>query len=385
MKVYLDNGATSYPKPQSVYNSIYDYMTQVGSNVGRGASSSSLKGNQLIFEAREAISSFFNFDKIENVIFTPNITYSLNTLIGGCVQKGWHVITSVMDHNSTLRPLHKLGKEGTIELDIIDADANGFIKLDELKSKIKSNTKLIVLSHASNVVGSIQPLKEVGSICKDNNIFFIIDSAQSAGCINVDFKDLNCSALAFTGHKSLFGPQGTGGFLINDELNEICLPLIEGGTGSASSDVYQPTFMPDKFESGTMNAPGIAGLLAGIKFIENEGLTTIKEHEDYLAKKFIDGLLNINSINLYGSKETFNRTPSISVNSSKIDNSELGFLLDSEYGIITRTGLHCAPLAHKAVGSYPNGSLRFSLGYFNDDKDIDYTLSALNKILSKLK
>lgn len=385
MKVYLDNGATSYPKPQSVYNSIYDYMTQVGSNVGRGASSSSLKGNQLIFEAREAISSFFNFDKIENVIFTPNITYSLNTLIGGCVQKGWHVITSVMDHNSTLRPLHKLGKEGTIELDIIDADANGFIKLDELKSKIKSNTKLIVLSHASNVVGSIQPLKEVGSICKDNNIFFIIDSAQSAGCINVDFKDLNCSALAFTGHKSLFGPQGTGGFLINDELNEICLPLIEGGTGSASSDVYQPTFMPDKFESGTMNAPGIAGLLAGIKFIENEGLTTIKEHEDYLAKKFIDGLLNINSINLYGSKETFNRTPSISVNSSKIDNSELGFLLDSEYGIITRTGLHCAPLAHKAVGSYPNGSLRFSLGYFNDEKDIDYTLSALNKILSKLK
>lgn len=385
MKVYLDNGATSYPKPQSVYNSIYDYMTQVGSNVGRGASSSSLKGNQLIFEAREAISSFFNFDKIENVIFTPNITYSLNTLIGGCVQKGWHVITSVMDHNSTLRPLHKLGKEGTIELDIIDADANGFIKLDELKSKIKSNTKLIVLSHASNVVGSIQPLKEVGSICKDNNIFFIIDSAQSAGCINVDFKDLNCSALAFTGHKSLFGPQGTGGFLINDELNEICLPLIEGGTGSASSDVYQPTFMPDKFESGTMNAPGIAGLLAGIKFIENEGLTTIKEHEDYLAKKFIDGLLNINSINLYGSKETFNRTPSISVNSSKIDNSELGFLLDSEYGIITRTGLHCAPLAHKSVGSYPNGSLRFSLGYFNDEKDIDYTLSALNKILSKLK
>lgn len=385
MKVYLDNGATSYPKPQSVYNSIYDYMTQVGSNVGRGASSSSLKGNQLIFEAREAISSFFNFDKIENVIFTPNITYSLNTLIGGCVQKGWHVITSVMDHNSTLRPLHKLEKEGTIELDIIDADANGFIKLDELKSKIKSNTKLIVLSHASNVVGSIQPLKEVGSICKDNNIFFIIDSAQSAGCINVDFKDLNCSALAFTGHKSLFGPQGTGGFLINDELNEICLPLIEGGTGSASSDVYQPTFMPDKFESGTMNAPGIAGLLAGIKFIENEGLTTIKEHEDYLAKKFIDGLLNINSINLYGSKETFNRTPSISVNSSKIDNSELGFLLDSEYGIITRTGLHCAPLAHKAVGSYPNGSLRFSLGYFNDEKDIDYTLSALNKILSKLK
>ncbi|MGL4731347.1 MAG: aminotransferase class V-fold PLP-dependent enzyme [Clostridium sp.] len=384
MKIYLDNGATSYPKPQNVYNSIMEYMTQIGSNIGRGASSASLKGNHVVFQGREALANFFNFDKVENVVFTPNITYSLNMLIKGSVKNNWHVITSVMDHNSTLRTLHSLKNDGIIDLDIVDADKNGFINIDNFKNLIKENTKLVVLSQASNVCGSIQPLKDIGKICKEKGISFIIDSAQSAGCIDVNFKDLNCSALAFTGHKSLFGPQGTGGFLINDEFNDICKPLIEGGTGSLSSDILQPTFMPDKFESGTMNAPGIAGLLAGIKFINNEGLNTIKEHEDYLAKKFIDGVLNIESLVLYGSTKTENRTPSISINSTKIDNSELGFILDNEYGIVTRTGLHCAPLAHKALGSYPNGSIRFSLGYFNDEKDVDYALYALNKVISSL-
>lgn len=384
MKIYLDNGATSYPKPQNVYNSIMEYMTQIGSNIGRGASSASLKGNHVVFQGREALANFFNFDKVENVVFTPNITYSLNMLIKGSVKNNWHVITSVMDHNSTLRTLHSLKNDGIIDLDIVDADKNGFINIDNFKNLIKENTKLVVLSQASNVCGSIQPLKDIGKICKEKGISFIIDSAQSAGCIDVNFKDLNCSALAFTGHKSLFGPQGTGGFLINDEFNDICKPLIEGGTGSLSSDILQPTFMPDKFESGTMNAPGIAGLLAGINFINNEGLNTIKEHEDYLAKKFIDGVLNIESLVLYGSTKTENRTPSISINSTKIDNSELGFILDNEYGIVTRTGLHCAPLAHKALGSYPNGSIRFSLGYFNDEKDVDYALYALNKVISSL-
>ncbi|NEU04379.1 aminotransferase class V-fold PLP-dependent enzyme [Clostridium senegalense] len=384
MKVYLDNGATSYPKPQTVYNSIMDYMTQVGSNIGRGASSSSLEGNHITFQCRELICNFFHFDKVENVIFTPNITYSLNMLIKGSVKKGWHVLTSVMDHNSTLRTLHSLKNDGIIDLDIIDANRDGFISVESFKSMIKENTKLVVLSQASNVCGSIQPLKEIGQICKEKGIYFIIDTAQSAGCIDVNFKDLNCNALAFTGHKSLLGPQGTGGFLIDDNFNNICNPIIEGGTGSSSSDVLQPTFMPDKFESGTMNAPGIAGLLAGINFINNEGLTTIKEHEDYLAKKLIEGLLNIDSIILHGSKETIDRAPAISINSTKIDNSELGFMLDNQYGIITRTGLHCAPLAHKALGSYPNGSIRFSLGYFNDERDIDYTLNSINKILKSL-
>ncbi|GAA0123639.1 MULTISPECIES: aminotransferase class V-fold PLP-dependent enzyme [Clostridium] len=383
MKVYLDNGATSYPKPQSVYNDMFNYMTKIGSNVGRGASSSSLMGNKIIYEARKTLIEFFNFDKIENVIFTPNITYSLNMLIKGSVKKGWHVITSVMDHNSTLRALHTLSENNIIELDIVGASKEGFINIEELKNKIKNNTKLIVLSHASNIVGSIQPLEEIGKLCREKNIYFIVDSAQSAGALEVDFKKLNCSALAFTGHKSLLGPQGIGGFLIDDEFNSECIPIIEGGTGSVSSSVIQPQFMPDKFESGTMNAPAIAGLLAGIKFINSEGINTIKEHEEYLTDKFLTGLLNMKDIIIYGNKSTENRTSTISLNSTKIDNSELGFTLDSEYGIITRTGLHCAPLAHEAVGSYPNGSIRFSFGYFNDLKDVNYTLDCINKVLCR--
>lgn len=390
MQIYLDNAATTFPKPTSVYNAMMNYMTNIGSNPGRGASSSSLKGNKVIFEARNTLANFFHFEKVENLIFTPNITYSLNMLIKGSVKPGWHVITSVMDHNSTLRTLHNLANSGTIELDILNANNLGEISIDEFKEKIKSNSKLVILSHGSNVTGTIQPLKEIGKICKERGIHLIIDSAQTAGVLDLDFHELNCSALAFTGHKSMFGPQGIGGFLISDEFNEICTSLIEGGTGSVSSDIFQPNFLPDKFESGTMNGPAIAGLLEGIKFINSEGLTTIKEHEDYLTKQFIQGALSIPTIHVYGHKDIYNsegishRTSTISINSSKIDNSELGFYLDSQYGITTRTGLHCAPLAHKAIGTYPNGALRFSFGYFNDLKDVEYALSSINKIINTL-
>jgi cysteine desulfurase family protein len=384
MQVYLDNAATSFPKPTSVYNSIMNYMTNIGANPGRGASMSSLKGNKIIFEARNTLAEFFHFSKVENVIFTPNITYSLNMLIKGSVKKGWHVITSSMDHNSTLRALHNLSNNGIIELDILNANSLGEISVEEFKSKVKSNTKLVILSHGSNVTGTIQPLEEIGNICKLNHIHFIIDSAQTAGVLDLDFNKLNCSALAFTGHKSLLGPQGNGGFLINDEFNNICTSLIEGGTGSVSSDIIQPSFLPDKFESGTMNAPAIAGLLEGVKFINSEGLQAIKEHEDILTNKFIDGVLNIPSIQVYGHKDTSLRTSTISINSNKIDNSELGFYLDSQFGITTRTGLHCAPLAHKSIGTYPTGTIRFSFGYFNDIKDVDYALSSINSIISKL-
>jgi cysteine desulfurase family protein len=382
MQIYLDNAATSFPKPTAVYNSVMNYMTNIGSNPGRGASSSSLKGNKVIFEARNTLSEFFHFDKVENVIFTPNITYSLNMLIKGSVKKGWHVITSTMDHNSTLRTLSNLSLQQIIELDIVNANALGEISVEEFKKKIKPNTKLVVLSHGSNVTGTIQPLKEIGKLCKDMGIYLIIDSAQTAGVLDLDFKALGCSALAFTGHKSLFAPQGIGGFLIDDEFNNLCTSLIEGGTGSLSSDVLQPSFLPDKFESGTLNGPAIAGLLAGVNFINEEGLTTIKEHEDFLTEKFIDGVLNIPTIQLYGIKDVSRRTSTISINSSKIDNSEFGYILDSQYGISTRTGLHCAPLAHKSIGTYPNGTLRFSFGYFNDIKDVDYALSSIQKIIN---
>lgn len=383
MKIYLDNAATTFPKPVEVPQAVMNYMTNVGSNPGRGASQSSFQGNRVVFQCREALCDLFKFDKTENVIFTSNITSSLNILIKGVVQKGWHVITSAMDHNATLRPLHTLKEAGIIELDIVKCSPMGVLDVEDLKSKIKSNTKLIVLSHASNLVGSIQPLELVGQICKEKDIFFIIDAAQTAGVLNLDFNTLGCNALTFTGHKSLLGPQGIGGFLIDDKLNSSVNTIIEGGTGSVSSDVIQPEFLPDKFECGTLNTPGIAGLLSGINYINSTGIDTIREHEDELCQKFIDEVMNIDSIELYGFKDVANRTAVVSLNSSKMDNSELGFYLDNEFGITTRTGLHCAPLAHKTIGTYPKGTIRFSFGAFNELRDIHYAVDSINKVLKQ--
>lgn len=384
MKVYLDNAATSYPKPERVTYAVMNYMMNIGSNPGRGGYSLALEGDRIVYRCREALMNLFNFDKVENIIFTPNITTSLNLLIKSTIKDGWHVITSSMDHNSVLRPLSALAKRGKIELDIINSSKEGIISIDELKKHIKCNTKMIVLSHASNVVGTIQPLEQIGAICRQNNIYFIIDSAQTAGSIKVDFKKLNCNALAFTGHKSLLGPQGTGGFLIDDALNNEAVSFYEGGTGSLSNSIEQPDFLPDKFESGTLNAPGIAGLLEGIHFIEETGISSINEQEEYLTQKFIDGLMNIDSIYVYGFHDSSLRTSVISINSSKISNSELGFLLDTEFGIMARTGLHCAPLAHTSLGTFSNGTIRFGIGPFNNITDINYTLRSINSIIKRM-
>ncbi|EDU38112.1 cysteine desulfurase [Clostridium sporogenes] len=384
MKIYLDNAATTYPKPEKVYSSILNYMKNVGASPGRGGYENALTGDRMVYKCRQSLINLFNFNKIENVVFTSNITASLNILIKSIVEDGWHVITSAMDHNSVIRPLVSLEKSNKIKLDILNCSEEGLINIEDFKNAIKDNTKLVVLSHASNIVGTIQPLETIGKICKEKGIYFIIDSAQTAGVLPLDFQNLNCNALAFTGHKALLGPQGIGGFIIDDKLNNIATNFIEGGTGSLSESTLQPDFLPDKFESGTMNTPGIAGLLAGIEYINEEGLNTIKEREEYLSREFINGLLNINSIKVYGPLDASLRTATISINSSKIDNSELGFLLDSEFGIMVRTGLHCAPLAHKTIGSFPQGTLRFSFGAFNDIKDINYALYALNSILSRM-
>ncbi|MGH4121439.1 MAG: aminotransferase class V-fold PLP-dependent enzyme [Clostridium sp.] len=384
MKIYLDNAATTFPKPPEVYTSMMNYITNIGTNPGRGASTASLVGNKVILNCRYALMDFFHFDKVENVIFTPNITTSLNTLIKSVVKQGWHVITSSMDHNATLRPLNALCQKGIIELDIIPCSKEGLLNIEDFINSLKPNTKLVVLSHSSNIIGTIQPLEAIGKICKDKGIFFVIDAAQTAGVLPLDFYKLNCNALAFTGHKSLLGPQGIGGFLIDDNLNKQCTTFIEGGTGSLSSSIIQPDFLPDKFESGTLNGPGVAGLLEGINFINTRGLDSIRQHEEYLCENFINGLLNINSIEIYGCTDISKRTAAISINSTKIDNSELGFILDTEYGITTRTGLHCAPLAHETIGTYPTGTLRFGIGPFNDIKDINYTLNSLNSIIRKV-
>ena len=342
MRVYLDNSSTSFPKPKVVADSIYNYLVNIGGNPGRANHSNALESNRYLYMAREEIASFFNYDKIENVIFTNNITSSLNILINGILKSGDHVITSSMEHNSVIRPLYNLKQTLNIELDIVNANSNGIINVDNIQKAIKPNTKLIVITHASNVTGSIQPIKEIGELCKKNNIYFILDSAQSAGVIDIDFKALSLNALAFTGHKSLLGPQGVGGFIIDDELNKICNPSILGGTGSLSHSLSQPDFLPDKFESGTLNIPGIIGLYEAIKFIKSQGLSTIYEHNNYLRSYLINGILDLGNFSIHGEISSDKSTSCISITHSKLDVSELSYILDSDFNISNRSGLHCA-------------------------------------------
>ena len=385
MNIYLDNASTTFPKPKKVVDSIYNFLTNVGGNPGRSNHENSLTTNRLLLDTRETIANFFGFSSIENVIFTSNITASLNILINGSLTKGDHVITSSMEHNSVLRPLINLKDNSIIELDIVKGNNFGFINPVDIENLIKPNTKMVVLSHASNVFGSIQKIKEIGIICKEHNIFFILDSAQSAGVLDINFHELNLSALAFTGHKSLFGPQGIGGFILNDELNKICNPFILGGTGSLSHSLVQPDFLPDKFESGTLNMPGIIGLYEGFKFIEDEGLKTIREKNKFLRNFIVSEMKNIKNLTLYDDFNNLNNyTSCISINMNNLDTAELSFMLDNDYNIKNRSGLHCAPLSHKTLGTFPSGTVRLSLSYFNIKEELDYTLVALNKI-SKTK
>ncbi|MBL4930500.1 aminotransferase class V-fold PLP-dependent enzyme [Clostridium paridis] len=384
MNIYLDNAATSFPKPSIVSESMFNIINSLASNPGRGAYNSALTGTRSVYECRDSIANFFGFDKAENVVFTPNITYALNTLIHSIVKPGWHVITSEMDHNSVLRPLNTLKAKGVIELDIAKCDSSGKIILQDFIDKINNNTKLVVLSHASNVFGTIQPLDIIGKICLEKGIYFIVDSAQSAGHIPVNFNDLNSDAIAFTGHKSLLGPQGIGGFIINDKLNEIASPIFSGGTGSNSSDLLQPSFLPDKFEIGTLNTPGIVGLNSALNYLKTEEYNNLLVKEKNLFKYFLSELDKISNLIIYGTKNSLSSTPTVSINMKSKDTSELSYILDKNYGIMTRTGLHCAPLAHKSMGTFPSGTVRFSLGIFNNVNEINYVLESLDSIAKEV-
>lgn len=382
MEVYLDNAATTFPKPKQVVDAMYNYMLNIGGNAGRGNYSNSLQSNRCLYDARETICNFFGYDNPSNVIFTNNVTTSLNMLIKGLLKPGDHVITSSMEHNSVIRPLIDCKNSIHIDLDIINADSKGFISVDDIEKSIRSETKLVVITQASNVTGSIQNIKQIGKLCKDNGIFFIVDSSQGAGVLDINMKLIYADAIAFTGHKSLLGPQGIGGFIINDNLNKNCLSILQGGTGSLSYSLEQPDFLPDKFECGTHNLPGIVGLSESIKFINSIGLNEINEHNKYLLKYLLNGLMNISGLKVYGDTSGNNSTTCVSINSDSLDASELGYLLENE-GIKTRCGLHCSPLAHKTIGTYPNGTVRLSLSYFTTKADIEYTLKSINKIISK--
>jgi len=378
--VYLDNGATSYPKSPGVAQSISDYILNVGTNVNRGAYSASYKAENTLYETRELISELFHFKKPENVIFTKNITESLNILIKGLLKNGDHVVVSSMEHNAVMRPLNALGSK--IEYTKVKCNKLGELDIEDFENSLKTNTKAVVMTHASNVCGTILDLEKVGTICKEKGIYFIIDSAQTAGFLDIDFTKLNADALGFTGHKSLLGPQGIGGFIVNDSLVAEIDTFIEGGTGSLSDTEVQPDYMPDKFEAGTLNIPGIYGLNASLKYLLKEGLKSVREKELELLDKFMQGIYNIENIEIIGKKNIYKRTGILSLDFANRDNGIISHVLSKDFGIMTRCGMHCAPSAHKTFGTFPRGTVRFGLSHFNTLKEIEYTLNSINKVLN---
>lgn len=375
----MDNGSTSFPKAPGVAESVYEYLTNVGANANRGAYSKSFEVENIIFETRELLCSLFNFDKPENVIFTKNITEALNVLIKGLFKRGDHVIVSSMEHNAVMRPLNTL-KEGGVEFSRVLCKKDGSLDTKELLPLIRSDTKGVVMTHASNVCGTVLDLAYVGRVCREKGIWFIIDTAQTAGIVKVDIEELCADAIAFTGHKSLLGPQGIGGFLLRDELSGELSSLIEGGTGSSSDKEIQPSYMPDKFEAGTLNVPGIYGLNASLKYLQKVGINTIYEKEMSLVSLFLEKLMNMNHIEVIGKNDSKGRTGIISVDFKAQDNAEVAHRLSSEFGIMTRSGLHCAPFAHKTLGTFPAGTVRFGLSHFLEKSDIVYAADKLNTL-----
>ena len=378
--IYFDNAATTFPKPQIVYDTIMDSMMNYGANPGRSGHKLALKSSRGVFETRQLLSKFFNTGNPMNIVFTFNCTESLNIGIKGILKSGDHVITTSMEHNSILRPIKHLENIG-VESTIIKANPQGLIDPKDIQDAIKPNTRLIVTTHISNLVGSIAPIEEIGAIAKKHNIYYLVDAAQSAGVYNIDVKKMNIDLLAFPGHKGLLGPQGTGGIYISDDI-EID-SILQGGTGSESSSMIQPNVRPDKFESGTVNAPGVIGLGAGIKYIMDKGIDKIRQHEEELTKYFIEGIINIEGIKIYGPLD-HRQGPVVSLNIANMDSSETSHILDDKYDIAVRPGLHCAPLAHKTIGTLNQGSARFSFGLFNTFDEIDYAIKALKEIASKL-
>ncbi|MDB8794021.1 aminotransferase class V-fold PLP-dependent enzyme [Romboutsia sp. 1001216sp1] len=375
--IYLDNAATTYPKPEQVYNSIMDCMKNYCANPGRAGHKMAMRAAREIYDARENIAKLFNIDNPMNIIFTNNATDSLNLAIKGAVKEGDHIITTSMEHNSVIRPIKSLEARG-ISNTIVNCDKEGFLDVNDIKNAIKPNTKLIVTTHASNVVGTLVDIKAVGEIAKENNILYLVDASQTAGVYSIDVKDMNVDMIAAPGHKCLLGPQGTGILYIREGLSVDILK--EGGTGSKSEDLFQPEIVPDRYESGTHNTPGIAGLNEGVKFILEKGIDDIRLHEEELCQYMLDKLEEIPNIKIYGTKDSKKRAAVIAINIGDMDSGEITFILDSEYDIATRSGIHCAPLAHKTLGTLEQGAVRFSLGYFNTKEEIDKAVEALKEI-----
>ncbi|MFP5494205.1 aminotransferase class V-fold PLP-dependent enzyme [Parvimonas sp. G1641] len=380
--IYLDNGATSFPKPKVVTDKIMECYLGYAGNPGRSGHKLAMKMDLEIYETREKICKLINGTEVLNVIFTFNATDSLNLAIKGVLEEGDHVITTSMEHNSVLRPLNQLRKDGKIELSIVYADEKGYIDPQKIFEALTPNTKMIVTTHMSNVFGTIVDIKAIGDFCKENNILYLVDASQSIGVLDIDVQEMNIDLLAFPGHKALFGPMGTGALYIKEGI--IVKPLKEGGTGSYSYSIDQPDLYPDSLESGTPNGVGIIALGKGIDFINEVGLENIRNHEMSLKNHFIELLKDNEDVILYGTLDD-RQGAVVSLNVKDMDSSEISYILSDEFDIYTRPGFHCAPLAHKTMGTEELGAIRFSFGYYNTLEEIDKTVEALLNIIERNK
>lgn len=381
-KIYFDNGSTSFPKAPGVGDAIRDIIEHGAYNINRGGYEGAYEVADMVLTTREQLCRLFHFSESRNVVFTPSITYSLNYVIKGLLKPGDHVIVSSMEHNGMMRPLVQMAHQG-VTFDAAQADRAGVLDPQKVEDLIRPNTRAVMMLHASNLCGTMLPIQQVGEICARHGLIFVVDTAQTAGVFPIDMEKMHIDALCFTGHKGLRGPQGVGGMLLRDELCSQMTPLISGGTGSRSDSEEVPDFMPDRFESGTMNLPGIAGLHRALTYLEEYGIENIARQELAICQRFIDGSLTLPDTRVVGKLDTQDRAAIVSLDFQKMDNAEVSFLLDNQYGVMTRCGLHCAPRAHKSLGTFPQGTVRFSFSHHNTPEEVDTCIEGLRKILTQ--
>lgn len=376
--IYLDNAATSFPKPGGMSDRIKYYMDNVGASINRSVYSSAEEAGMVALSLRERAKRLFNLNEAAtHVIITPGATAGLNYIIKGLLKSGDHCIVSSMEHNAVMRPLSQI--EG-VEFSRIPCDGEGRIIEGSLEPLFRPNTRLVIIAHGSNVCGTVQNAEKIGRICARHGVPFALDAAQTAGHYPVDFTRFNLSALAVPGHKGLLGPTGIGLLLLSDSMARALDPLIAGGTGSASDKETLPDYLPDRFESGTLNMPGIYGLEYSLGFIEKRGIDSLRAHEIELTERFISGIEGIDGVRLCGTRNLANRVGVISLDFTEKDNAQIAYRLETEFGILTRCGLHCAPNAHKTLSTFPQGTVRFSLGFASTKDDVDAAIDAVKRL-----
>lgn len=382
--IYFDNSSTSFPKAPNVGRAMGEFIENGAFNINRGSYEGAYEAGSAVLDTREMLKDLFNCPNSKNVVFTPSVTYSLNFFIKGFLKPGDHVLVTSVEHNAVMRPLVQMEKLG-VEFDAVPCDEEGGVTADDFRAYIKENTKAIITTHASNVCGTIIPIEEIGTLCKEKGLVYAVDTAQTAGILNIDMQKANIDFLAFTGHKGLLGPQGIGGFIASDKLEGLIDPVISGGTGSLSDSEEIPDFLPDRFESGTLNLPGIIGLHQALVYLKESGIDNMRKEKMEITKYFLDQVKEIDGVKVAGKKTVEGRLGVVSIDFEGFDNSIVSFYLSSKYKIMTRVGMHCAPRAHKTLKTFPQGTARFSFSHFNTKEEVDICINAIKTILSDLR